>query len=162
LCIARPTPGAHSGDNATVRLDLHNEPQPDAYLRVDEACDGNARVTHNDFLEGALELSVEIAGTSAAYDLHDKMEAYRRNGVREYRVWRVYDGRLDWFWLKGEEYKRLRPRAGIIRSQVFPGLRLDGEAILTGDLVRRLQVRHEGLASPEHARFVTQLSKRRK
>src|SRR5688572_30660554 len=29
------TPGVRFGDNATVRLDLDNEPQPDALLRID-------------------------------------------------------------------------------------------------------------------------------
>lgn len=30
-------------------------------------------------------------------DLHEKLAAYRRNGVQEYIVWRVYDRALDWF-----------------------------------------------------------------
>src|SRR3954471_14731961 len=28
------TPGVEAGDNATIRLDLDNEPQPDAYLII--------------------------------------------------------------------------------------------------------------------------------
>lgn len=32
------------------------------------------------------ELIVEIAASSAAYDLYDKKRAYRRNGVKEYLV----------------------------------------------------------------------------
>jgi hypothetical protein len=31
------TPGVDLGDNATVRLDLDNQVQPDALLRLDEA-----------------------------------------------------------------------------------------------------------------------------
>ena len=34
------TPGVEFADNATVRLDLVNEPQPDALLRIDKACGG--------------------------------------------------------------------------------------------------------------------------
>ena len=34
----------------------------------------------------AVELIVEIAAGSAAIDLHDKLRAYRRNGVQEYVV----------------------------------------------------------------------------
>ncbi len=30
------TPGIDSGDNGTARLDLDNEPQPDAFLRIEE------------------------------------------------------------------------------------------------------------------------------
>jgi Uma2 family endonuclease len=42
-------------------------------------------------LEGAPELIVEIAASTASYDLHDKLRAYRRNGVREYLVWVVLE-----------------------------------------------------------------------
>lgn len=34
------TPGVRLGDNPTVRLDLDNEPQPDAILLIDAACGG--------------------------------------------------------------------------------------------------------------------------
>jgi len=45
---------------------------------------GQSRISQDDYIEGAPELIVEIAASSAAYDLHDKQEAYRRNGVQEY------------------------------------------------------------------------------
>src|SRR5438105_4225736 len=32
------TPGVRVGDNSTVRLDLGNEPQPDALMIIDPAC----------------------------------------------------------------------------------------------------------------------------
>ena len=50
---------------------------------------------------------VEVAASSAAYDLHEKLRVYRRNGVQEYLVWRVYDGELDWFELQEGRYARL-------------------------------------------------------
>lgn len=40
---------------------------------------------------------VEIATSSAAYDLHDKWRVYARNGVLEYLVVQMYGQRLDWF-----------------------------------------------------------------
>jgi Uma2 family endonuclease len=40
----------------------------------------------SDNVEGAPELIVEIAASSASYDLHDKLRVYRRNGVQEYIV----------------------------------------------------------------------------
>ena len=46
---------------------------------------------------GAPELIVEIAASSAAIDLHDKLRSYRRNGVQEYEVWRVLEQQIDWF-----------------------------------------------------------------
>jgi hypothetical protein len=42
------TPGVESADNATVRLDLDNEPQPDALLRIEEACGGRSRISKDD------------------------------------------------------------------------------------------------------------------
>ena len=66
------TPGVRVSDNATVRLDAENEPQPDVQLRIDAACGGQTTLSPDDYIEGAPELAAEIAGTSAAYDLHDK------------------------------------------------------------------------------------------
>src|SRR5215216_1103090 len=69
-------------DNATVILDVGNEVQPDACLWR-EGPDG-PRLNDAGYIEGAPQLVVEVAASSAAYDLHDKIEAYRRNSVREY------------------------------------------------------------------------------
>ncbi len=124
--------------NATVRLDLDNQPQPDALLRIDSAAGGQSRLSTDDCIEGAPELIVEVAASSAAYDLHDKLRAYRRSGVREYVVWRVPDRQLDWFVLADDEYQPLAADAsGVLRSQVFPGLRLDVAAPLAGDAAGR-------------------------
>ena len=82
------TPGVQGGDNATVRLDLANEPQPDCLLYIDPACGGQVRISEDDYIEGAPELTAEISASSASIDLHAKLEAYRRNGVREYLIWR--------------------------------------------------------------------------
>jgi len=153
------TPGVHLNDNATVRLDLDNEPQPDALLRLDEAHGGRSRVSADDYIEGAPELIAEITATSASYDLHDKLNAYRRNGVQEYLVWRVYDQELDWFSLQEGQYVPLEPdEEGVIRSQVFPGLWLHVPAMLQGNLAQVLTGLQKGLASDEHAAFVAQLS----
>ena len=59
------TPGIKIGDNPTVRLDLDNAPQPDAALIIDG---GQARISTDDYIEGAPELVVEIAASSATYD----------------------------------------------------------------------------------------------
>lgn len=155
------TAGIQLNDNATVRLDIDNEVQPDGLLRLDEIRGGNCRVTSDDYLVGPPELIVEIAGSSAAYDLHDKLKVYRRNGVQEYIVWQVYNRRLDWFRLQEGQYLPLLPDdRGIIRSQVFPGLNLMATALLAGDLKSVLAELNRGLASPEHAAFVDQLSKK--
>lgn len=152
------TPGVKGGDNATLRLDLENEPQPDALLRLEPTLGGKSVVTADDYLEGAPELIVEIAASSASYDLHDKRRAYARNGVQEYLVIQTYEQRLDWFALHDDGYRLLQPdEQGILRSQVFPGLWLQPAALWSGDLAALLAVLQEGLASPEHAAFVEQL-----
>jgi Uma2 family endonuclease len=147
------TPAVRGGDNATLRLDLDNEPQPDGYLRLLPEYGGQARLVDG-YVTGAPELIVEIAASSASYDLHEKLNAYRRNGVREYVVWRVWDVAIDWFVLRGGRFEPQQPRDGIYRSEVLPGLWLASDAVLQGDLACVLAVLQQGLASPEHAAFV--------
>lgn len=152
------TPGVEFYDNTTVRLDLDNEPQPDALLRLEPAAGGHSRVSAEDYIEGAPELIVEIAASSASYDLHEKLQVYRRNGVQEYLVWRVYDKQLDWFRLVQDEYVLLAPdENGVVHSRVFPGLRLAVQALLAGDLATVLAELQKGLGTPEHAAFIERL-----
>jgi Uma2 family endonuclease len=153
------TPGIEFADNATLRLDPDNEPQPDVALWLPEGAGGRARISEDDYLEGAAEMIVEVASSSAAYDLHDKMNVYRRNGVAEYVVWRVYDHWIDWFALEAERYTLISPDAeGILQSRTFPGLRLCVPALLGGDLARVLAELQIGLASEEHAAFAKRLA----
>ena len=147
------TPGVDSLDNATVHLDPDNEVQPDALLRID--ADGTSLLNDKGYVEGAPELIVEIAGTSADYDLHEKLDAYLRNGVAEYIVWQTQDGRFDWFHLVNEEYVPMFPDAeGLIESQAFPGLRIAVNALMGGDLATVLSELQKGLETDEHAAFV--------
>ncbi|WP_410175089.1 Uma2 family endonuclease [Nodularia spumigena] len=151
------TPGLEALDNTTVLLDTDNEPQPDALLRIEIG--GQSRINKDDYVEGAPELIVEIAASSASYDLHEKLKVYRRNQVQEYLIWRVYDHQFDWFRLQQGEYIQLQPNAdNIIFSQIFPGLWLDKTALLGGDLGKVLTIVQQGLASPEHEDFISRLS----
>lgn len=49
-------------------------------------------------------LVIEIAASSAAIDLGDKKQAYRRNGVTEYLVWQVFENKIDWYALTDGGY----------------------------------------------------------
>lgn len=150
------TPGVDLCDNTTVRLDLDNEPQPDALLRIEN---GTSRSSEDDYIEGAPEFVVEIAASSASQDLHDKLRAYRRNGVQEYLVWQIYEQQLNWFSLQAGEYVLLVPHdQGVIRSQVFPGLWLASLALLQGDLAAVLNCLNQGLQTVEHAVFKQKLA----
>jgi Uma2 family endonuclease len=152
------TAGVRAANNATIRLDLDNEPQPDTILFIDPARGGQARISADDYVELAPEWLAEVAASSASFDLHTKLHVYRRHGVREYVVWRVLDDDLDWFVLSAGDFKPLAPDAdGILRSLTFPGLWLDRAALLRGDMERVLFVLQQGLATPEHAAFVKKL-----
>jgi Uma2 family endonuclease len=153
------TPGVYLADNTTVRLDADNEPQPDALLRIEPEVGGNSRISDDDYVEGTPELIAEIAASSASYDLNDKLNAYRRNGVQEYIVWQIYENRLDWFRLQEGRYVALHPdEAGIIRSEIFPGLWLAVNALREGDMAGVLAVLQQGLHFAEHQAFVKRLN----
>lgn len=148
------TPGVEIADAPTVRLDAQNEPQPDLALFITAERGGQVSISKDDYLEGAPELIAEIAASTVSIDLGDKKLAYQRNNVQEYLVWRVLDGALDWFCLDDGQYVPHLPDAdGITRSIQFPGLWLDRDALLNGDLQRVLAILQQGLASTEHQLF---------
>lgn len=150
------TPGVDLYDNPTIRLDADNEPQPDAVLRREQG--GRSSISDDDYIEGAPELIVEVAASSASYDLHDKLRVYRRNGVQEYIVWRTYSQKIDWFYLESGEYRIQLPDAdGILRSRQFPGLWLAGDRLLENNLAQVLAILQQGIATPDHQAFVASL-----
>jgi len=152
------TPGVLGADNATVRLDLDNEPQPDVVLLIEPASGGRTTITDG-YITNGPELAAEVAASSVSIDRNAKFRVYRRNGVCEYILWRVEDDEIDWFILRGGQYELLPAgKDGIVRSEVFPGLWIDVAALLTGNRARMLTVLQQGLASPEYAAFVAKLS----
>ncbi len=117
------TPGVEGGDNSTVLLDLDNAPQPDGVLFIQPDHGGHVKINEDGYIEGAPDLVAAVAASSVSYDLHDKLNAYRRNGVREYVVHRVFESKVDWFVLKEGRFEALAPSAdGLLRSVIFPGL----------------------------------------
>jgi Uma2 family endonuclease len=155
------TPGIRGGDNGSIRLDLDNMPQPDVYLIVLPSHGGQAKISGDGYVEGAPEFVAEVAASSVSYDLHDKLKVYRRNGVREYVVWRVYDGVIDWFTLRNGQYEALPPGPdGVFRSEVLPGLWLDAAALMRGDMMIVAKVAQQGLSTTEHATFAAELQRR--
>ena len=91
------TPGTRVGDNGSIRLDMENEPQPDAAMIVEPAYAGQVRLSADDYVVGGPELAGEIAASTVSIDLHKKFRVYRRNQVKEYIVWRVLEKAFDWF-----------------------------------------------------------------
>jgi hypothetical protein len=151
------TPGVRGGDNTTLRLPLNNRPQPDACLLVEPSHGGQVQIVDR-YIVGGPELVAEAAATSENYDLTEKLPLYLQNNVREYVVWRVFDREIDWFVQRNGQYERLAPSSdGLFKSETLPGLWLDPAALIGGDMARVAQIAQHGVASPEHAAFVSRL-----
>lgn len=84
----------------------------------------------------------EVAASSASIDLHDKLNAYRRNGIAEYLVWVVAERRIRWFALGEQEYVEMKERSGVVVSRVFSKLALDVKgALIRSDVDRFIEAR---------------------
>lgn len=155
------TPGVGGGDNATIRLDNANEPQPDLILFIKPEHGGRVSIDAEGYITGAPEFIFEVSASTVSIDLGKRLNAYRRNHVLEYVVWRVYDSALDWFVYRSGQFDRLEADRGdgLLKSEVFPGLWLDAPALLRRDLATVLAALNRGLASRDHAAFVERLAR---
>jgi len=70
-------------DNSSVRLDLDNEPQPDLVLIKLPAKGGQARISEDDYIEGAPELAVEIVA------VHVLMISTKKRGLPRNVSWSI-------------------------------------------------------------------------
>jgi hypothetical protein len=155
------TPGVSALDNTTEIMGEESEPQPDGALLILPTHGGQAQINEDDYLVGAAELLSEVASSSKAIDLGPKFRDYQKAGVKEYVVVCLRPPQVMWFVRRGDKFEPLAPdAAGIFRSEVFPGLWLDGNALLNLDGRRVLDVLQQGLATPEHAAFVKKLADR--
>lgn len=147
------TPSVWVADNTSLRLDLDNDPQPDVCVWLDDRA--LEEIKDGQFLEVNPCFIIEVASSSAAYDLHDKKHAYRRNGIQEYLVLLAHEKQCRWFVWEAGEYVELEPNEqGIYQSRVLPGLWLDCAQFWAGTLFGVLQVLQQGLDSPEHQAFI--------
>ena len=156
------TPGCQGGLENTWLMGKRNVPQPDIALRILPEYGGQSR-NEGDYPAGAPELVVEVALSSAAYDLGAKFRLYERMGAREYLVALVKEGKFIWYeWVEGS-FRVFEPDAdGVFRSRFFPGLWLDAEAFWRQDDNQVYAVLEQGLATPEHASFVASLAGKKK
>lgn len=138
------------------------EVQPDASLLIERPCGGHSH-EEGGYLASAPELIVEVASSSVSYDLHSKFRLYEQAGVKEYIVVVLREEQVRWFAVneQGKLAEVSPDDDGVFRSRVFPGLWLNGNALLFdrgADLLATLQA---GLATPEHAAFVATLQEKR-
>ena len=94
--------------------------------------------------------------------MHVKFDLYEAAKVPEYLAVLLYEQEIRWQVLVNGQYQLLAPdAAGIWRSRVFPGLWLDGRALLSGNMQQVLAVLHQGIDSADHKQFVTELAARK-
>jgi Uma2 family endonuclease len=155
------TPGVETLANTSTALGRKSELQPDGLLRILPECGGQT-LKESRFVLGVPELVVEVAHTSRFTDLGPKFEDYERVGVLEYLVRAIDPDELRWFVLRLGRFVDYSPDSdGIYRSEVFPGLWLEPDALLSGDLRRLQTIVDLGCATPEHAAFVAKLAEAR-
>jgi Uma2 family endonuclease len=153
----KATPGVEGLDNTTTILSQQDELQPDLSLRILTEHGGQSRVDEQERIVDAPELVAEVASSSEDVDLGSKRRDYERTGVCEYLVLCLGTQELRWFdFHRGRE---IRSRGGIYRSRVFPGMWLDGPALLGQNLIRLDEVIQQGIASSAHARFLARLAR---
>jgi Uma2 family endonuclease len=155
------TPGCEGFSNATWLMGEEESPQPDTSLRILPEFGGQSR-NEGPYAAGAPEFLAEVCLSSTAYDLHQKMEVYQEAGVREYLAVLMCEREVRWHQRVDGRFEVVpAPADGVYRSTIFPGLWLDAEALLAGDLARVLSVLQDGIRTPEHQQFVEQLAARR-
>lgn len=156
------TDGVGSGIDGTVILSDLSEVQPDNSLYILPDFGGQTSFTRKgQYLQGAPEWVGEISHSSMSIDLHQKKDAYQRGGVLEYFVLTVAEPKIHWFSFKSR--RQIVPDShGVYRSRAFPGLWIDGPALLARDGKRLVRTLDAGLASREHGEFVQRLQTARK
>lgn len=148
------TPAIRAADNVSIYLDSDNEVQPDVCMWLDEQAGGRVRAAEGSALAGAPEFVVEVAVTTAAYDLHDKLHVYRRNQVQEYLVLAVHEQETFWHVWQDGRYVRLHPDSeGVFCSRVFPGFWFHSRAFWAGDMATVLATLQEGMRSAEYLKL---------
>ncbi|HLK65956.1 MAG TPA: Uma2 family endonuclease [Bryobacteraceae bacterium] len=155
------TPGCRAGLEGTWIMGDGDVPSPDLALRILPEHGGQSR-DEGEYTAGAPELVLEVAVSSRARDLGVKFKLYERMRVREYLVAVVSQATFLWHEWTESGFRLIEPDSeGILRSRHFPGLWLDAAALWRLDQPQILTVLQQGLATPEHAAFVTRLAAKR-
>ena len=151
------TPGVQASERSTVILSDNDELHPDLSIRLLAECGGHTQLNEGEDIIGAPEMVVEVAASPRSLEFHLKLERYRSAGVIEYLVLCLEEWKLYWFNLQLN--RELLPESDMIyRSRSFPGLWIDGQALLDRQPSRLLEVLDHGLASQGYASFRDRLA----
>ena len=157
---AAHTEGVKHAHNVTTYMG-EDAPQPVVNLRILPEYGGVTK-KRGKYLSGAPELISEVCVTSSVYDLHQKLAVYEEAGVQEYLAVLMREQEIRWHRLTKRGYQLLGPAGdNLWKSRVFPGLWLDGKALLAGDSAKMMAALQRGLQSPEHEAFVNKLAKKK-
>ena len=135
--------------------------EPDGCLFVEPSYGGRATLDESGNLTEAPELCIEIANTTVYKDLVTKRALYEAAGVQEYLVHVVQESRVAVFVRRDDRLVPADTPDAVFRSETFPGLWLDLQALQTLDKAAARQTLEQGLASEPHVTFVAELAARR-
>jgi Uma2 family endonuclease len=126
--------------DTTFRMTPFDEVQPDFSLfRIGE----NVTEESSGLLLGAPELVVEVAASTITKDRGPKFRLYEKAGCLEYLLWNTDSNTIAWFFNNHGTFEEIpHDELGIFRSKTFPGLWLDGYALMQGrvtDVIATLQ-----------------------
>jgi Uma2 family endonuclease len=162
---SRHVEGVQPGGRTTILLDDLAEPEPDSHLYMEPEIGGRIRLDPSGTYLAALpELVIEVAHRpwEQATDLSPKLGDYHRNGAIEYVVVKIDPNEIHWFVRRHDRLEPIPPGPDdVLRSEVFPGLWLDKDALFSDDVDRLLETLEAGRAAHEHAAFVAQLTARK-
>src|SRR5436190_2196815 len=148
IAVADGVPPLGAGDRLTR----------DEFLRRWEA---DPEIKNAELLHGVVYMSSPVSVEHGVLegDLGTWLGVYESGKVPEYLAVLLYEQEIRWHILVDGKYKLL-PQGldGIWRSRAFPGLWLDGLALLQGNLAQVLAKLQEGMNSAEHKAFVLDLS----
>jgi len=141
---AMNAPGLIVSDNATIRMNADNDPQPDLCLLRNH---GQTRFDDEGYIIGPPEMIVEIAGSSASYDFGEKRDVYEAAGVGEYLVFETIEGRIQWWRSDSGRFVDILPDEGLYKSVLFPGLWLDADALRSANALKLIETLRRGMES---------------
>jgi Uma2 family endonuclease len=130
--------GKVNGSRAAYRLNDENSPEPDiAFIRRDRT-----NLVRRGFVNGAPDLAIEIVSPeSVVRDYETKRDLYQEAGVQEYWIVDEVQQKVTLLRLGADEkFREIRPRKGVLSSQVVHGFWIRPEWLWQNPLPKKVDV----------------------